>query len=1221
MDYSYDQIVIDNAGYPEVRFEETHSLYQLLENAARAFNDKMFLTWAHEDTVYERSYRDLLDAAKRVGEWASRETESLGHAMHAGFYGRLGFNYLAALFGVNGAGGVVTPLDVQLSAQDLLRNVNKADIDVLFYDFENISQVSYLKENNPSVKKFICIQNINNQDSVSTIRKTYTGTGFTDKSRSEDCGILLFTSGTTGEPKGVMLSNASLIDNVFCNDLLGDQYHEIALNVLPIHHVFCLNGDVFCLMRYGSSLAVSTSLQKLFKDIKLFRPTSIRMVPMMLKLVNNRLHQTKKQHPDWSVDSVRQEVLGDRLYKLVGGGGFLAPELMDSLAGFNIRVGQGYGMSEHSPKIAVPVYDRPEKRGSVGIIVRNCQTRLVDGELQVKGPSVMMGYYKDPEATKEAFTEDGWLRTGDLARIDEDNFIYLTGRKKNLIILSNGENVSPETIENLFDGDMLVTDIVALEENDQIIAEVYPNFEYADNNGIKDIKAAVKELVTTHNQELPTFARISDVVIRNKPFEKTSSRKIIRSKVQAERKDVVNQKDVIVKPENENQKKLIEIISGLIDNDMIGITTDLFAAGMDSMACIQLIEEVESQMGKILSYQDILNNHTVKELDGFLGVTKGMEVHPYQDKYPLTGMMMYFAYVIPGNTTGNLPFTFELDPNIDLERLKAAIVETINAHPGVKGMIQPDPETHYLALYRHDDWEPDVPIIDVPDDKWQETEDSLLRAFKYDGQDKLYHISLYRTETRKFMLFDVSHIMGDGISMNILLEDVNRAYAGKPVEKEVYTVYDYILDDCQMIKDGGVRKGTDYYGNLMKGYKLERSLLNKKDKEDLNHADKGVIRKRFDKTSKRKIQNFCKLNGVSENVLFLTSFNYTVGLFSGEDDVTTCSIHSGRTDGRWRRLCGCLFKTYYLRSQRIPHETSNTFLKRMGKQIMDSMQSPIALSREGEMFFQYQGDIVYIPEIGGLPAKPVHLQLDSLPFHMNVHEDNIGYRVELRFWKNRFDEDQLRLFLECYESVLNAFTSEPSARKVKYHLPDEAYPHLYSVTVGELNAEAGKELIKLPSSDKVKVYILDDHYSKKPFGSWGKLFIKDVPPVESKEVINDPWREGKLYDTGVIARIMIDGRIDFLENSGRVVLTDGSKGRKYYDLGTLENALEELPTIEKCHSFLEFDQNIREMRLVMNVETDQDSFINRLRSYAGTTAGDDMIPAVVNLTSAYKPGK
>jgi hypothetical protein len=286
---------------------------------------------------------------------------------------------------------------------------------------------------------------------------------------------------------------------------------------------------------------------------------------------------------------------------------------------------------------------------------------------------------------------------------------------------------------------------------------------------------------------------------------------------------------------------------------------------------------------------------------------------------------------------------------------------------------------------------------------------------------------------------------------------------------------------------------------------------------------------------------------------------------------------------------------------------------------MDSMQSPISLSREGEMFFQYQGHILFVPEIGGLPARTIHLQLDSLPFHMNVHEDDKGYYTELRFWKNRFDEDQLRLFLECYESILNTFTTETSARKVKKHLPEAVFPHFYSVPVGELNAEVGKELIKLPGTDRIKVYILDSHYEKKPIGAWGTLYIKDVPPVENIEVINDPWREGKLYNTGITARILMDGRIDTLENSGRVVMTDGAKGRQYYDLGVLENALEDLSTVEKCHSYLVFDKEIREMKLVMDVETDQDSFINHIRSYAGTTAGDDMIPAVVNITSNCKP--
>ena len=1219
MNFSNEHIVIDNAGHPEVRFEETHSLYQLLENAGRVFGDKIFLTWAHDDTIYERSYKELAVESKKIGEWAAQVQRTLGHTLHAGFYGKVGFNYLAALFGVNGAGGVCVPLDVQLSASDLQRNVNHADVDILFYDFDNISQVSYIKEQGSSVRQYICIQNIKDQNSVSSIRKSYSGEGFVDSSSASDCAIILFTSGTTGDPKGVMLSNSNLIDNVFCNDDLGDQYSEVVLNVLPIHHVYCMNGDVFCLMRYGSTLALSSSLQKMFKEIRLFRPTYIRMVPMMLKLINNRLQLTRKQHPEWSIASVREEVLGNRLYKLISGGGYLAPELADSLHAFNIVIGQGYGMSEASPKIAVPDYDRPEKRASVGFIVRNCQTRIVNGELQVKGPSVMMGYYKDPESTKEAFTEDGWLKTGDLACIDEDNFLYLTGRKKNLIILSNGENVSPETIENLFDGDSLITDIVALGENDKIIAEVYPNFEYADSLGIRDLKAAIDEIVATHNKDLPTFARISQVVIRNKPFEKTSSKKIIRSKVKDERESAENRKDVIIKPRNENQEKLLEIISGLIDNDSIGITTDLFSAGMDSMACIQLVEEVETQLGKIISYNDLLTYSTIEKLDTFLGVTKGMEVHPYQDKYPLTGMMMYFSYVIPGNTTGNLPFTFELDPSIDLDRMKAAITETINAHPALKGIIKPDPETHYLALFRHDDWEPDIPIIDVTDAEWPETENSLLQAFRYDGSDKLYHIRLYRTEKRKFMLFDVSHIMGDGISMNILLEDVNRAYAGKPVEKEIYTFYDYILDDLELISGGGFRKGANYYDELMKGYALQRSLLNKKDKDDLNHAEKGVIRKRFDKTSKRLIQSYCKLNGVSENVLFLTSFNYAVSLFADEKDVTTCSIHSGRTDGRWRRLVGPLFKTYYLRTERNPHETSNTFLKRVGKQIMDSMQSPISLSREGEMFFQYQGEILNIPEIGGLPARTIHLQLDSLPFHMNVHEDGKGYYTELRFWKNRFDEDQLNLFLECYEAILNTFTTETSARKVKYHMPENVYPHAYKVTAGEINAEAGKELIKLSGTDHVKAYILDDHYSKKPFGAWGRLFIKDVPPVDYVEIINDPWREGKLYDTGITARIMLDGRIDFLENSGRVVMTDGAKGRKYYDLGLLEKSLENMDNIEKCRAYLVFDKEIREMKLVINVEADHDSFINRIRSYAGTTAGDDMIPAVVNITSNCKP--
>src|SRR5699024_8301867 len=131
--------------------------------------------------------------------------------------------------------------------------------------------------------------------------------------------------------------------------------------------------------------------------------------------------------------------------------GYLAPELAKNFQDLGISIAQGYGMSECSPKISSPDWSRPDKIASVGRVVEGCQVRIVDDEIQVKSPSVMMGYYKDPENTAQALTEDGWLRTGDIGYVDEEQFLYLTGRKKNLIILSNGENVAPEQIENMFE--------------------------------------------------------------------------------------------------------------------------------------------------------------------------------------------------------------------------------------------------------------------------------------------------------------------------------------------------------------------------------------------------------------------------------------------------------------------------------------------------------------------------------------------------------------------------------------------------------------------------------------------------------------------------------------------------------------------------------------------------------------------------------------------------
>ena len=184
-------------------------------------------------------------------------------------------------------------------------------------------------------------------------------------------------------------------------------------------------------------------------------------------------------------------------------------------------------MSECSPRITTSDFSEDNKYSN-GVLTGVDDVRVVDGEIQVKGPSVMLGYYKKPERTAEAFTEDGYLHTGDLGYI-ENGHIYLVGRKKNLIILSNGENISPEELENKFVDDGIVKEIVVRGEKDTIIAEIYPDEALADAMGITDISAEISKIVDRVNSTMNTDRQIHSFIIREKPFERTSTGKIKRT--------------------------------------------------------------------------------------------------------------------------------------------------------------------------------------------------------------------------------------------------------------------------------------------------------------------------------------------------------------------------------------------------------------------------------------------------------------------------------------------------------------------------------------------------------------------------------------------------------------------------------------------------------------------------------------------------------------------
>ena len=979
--------------------------------------------------------------------------------------------------------------------------------------------------------------------------------------------------------------------------------------------MFCINCDVLVSLRYGNILCLNRDMSRLADHLLLFEPTAFRAVPMVAKALYNRFCLLRKQNPDRSEEEIKAEVYGKRLRRISCGGGYLTPELAKNYLNLGISIAQGYGMSECSPVISTAAWDRPDKIASVGRIVDRCEVRIVDGEIQVKSPSVMMGYYKDPENTAEAITEDGWLCTGDIGYVDDENFLYLTGRKKNLIILSNGENVAPEQIENMFADETIVEDILVFEENDVITAEVYPNFKYAEASGITDIESAVEESIAKINQKLPSFKRILNFRVRKDPFEKTSSRKIKRSNYFSQKKAQEESRKKLIMPKNDLQQKIYDIAAGILGHQDFGVDTDLYRAGLDSMGSVLLLTELSDSMDFAITLDDLMSHASVEKLEAYYTEKLNDEQVDYSVRpvYPLTNLQIYFAYVMRGNTTANLPSLIRLDDSIDLERLKNAVEDLFDIHPGLKSVIQMD-EGAYKS-FRHDDLRAEIPIIRQTDEEFEETRKHLLVPYMYEKNEPLYHAGIYQTDSAKYLFLDIAHIVGDGMTLKILFEDLNDLYAGKQVEKEQYTLFEYVLDE--KARDGKGKREQDiaYYQKLMKDFRIRKSILTRRDFHDLDHGTNASLRGRFT-ISPNQLNAFCRRNKVSENVMFLTAYNYCISIFSNEKDVVSTSIHSGRTDSRWTRLAGPLFLSYLFRYTNVPHETVPQLLSKSARQIMETMRCHISALHADEMFFQYQGDILNLDEIGGAPAHREPIQLDSLPFHLQVMSDKKGfYYYELRYWENRFDEQQLKVFMECMDIIMEAMLTEPSVRRLKKHLPERLFPKHYILKAGVVNDAAGYELIHDVSRNTlVKAYVFDDTCRKQPFGAWGSLYIMDRPTKDWSDKITNPYGAGVLYQTGLHARILPDGTLDILEKCGRTIMVETLTGRDFLDLGRLEDTLLGYEGIDQAEAYTCWGPDHRLM-LCADIEGKEEPDMEKLEAYVAGKVEPCLVPKKINFTA------
>ena len=485
--------------------------------------------YGKEDAIRYKKGRKEIEAKSYVD--LKQDSESFSNALktlckdgaHVAMTGATSYQWITTYMGIVNGGKVAVPLDVSLPADDMLELIDRSDATVFVADDVRLDVLEVVKERCPKIEYVISMtQEEATDERLSFWQLLKENEGACDyMPQPEQLATIMFTSGTTGKSKGVMLTHRNLAENATCMDMKLPK-RSVLLSVLPIHHAYCLSMDILKGISCGSIICINDSLIRMMKNIKLFEPTIILMVPLMIETVAKKLEDVAQLPPE----VVKKEVFGEQLKFICSGGAYMPPAMIDLFEKYDIKILEGYGMTECAPVISTTVSWNIRK-GSVGQLIPNCEAKVIDEELWVRGSSVMQGYYQMPQETAETLV-DGWLRTGDLGYVDSDGFVYLTGRKKNLIITKNGENVSPEELENKIGEHRLVQEILVRESEGVIEAEIFPDLEYAEKIGVEDMQAVLQGIIDEYNVGAPAYKKVYRLKVRDTEFVKTPSKKIKR---------------------------------------------------------------------------------------------------------------------------------------------------------------------------------------------------------------------------------------------------------------------------------------------------------------------------------------------------------------------------------------------------------------------------------------------------------------------------------------------------------------------------------------------------------------------------------------------------------------------------------------------------------------------------------------------------------------------
>ena len=926
--------------------------------------------------------------------------------------------FLIAVFAIFKAGGAYVPLDSDYPKDRLTYILKDSEAQILITNHKELS--SHHHEQLFPKEKELFIEDFDFNE-LSDHPVNY--------AQPSGLAYMIYTSGTTGMPKGVMIEHKSLRANL--------EWHYDLLKITQEDH-----------WAQHSSFSFDASLDDLMPPL---------VQGAQLHILSSELrHNMQEMNDYFKKNKIAGLTMSTQLgiemlksYRLPLRYMMLGGSKMTQVPIGNTKVINGYGPTEFTVCSSFYILEQDEKHDNIpiGRPVPNSISVIVDpdgrlvpqgtiGELCLIGSQMSRGYWKQEELTKKRFVDCSFLkgqkmyRTGDLVRWNEEGLLEYIGRIDNQVKL-HGFRIELEEIGNKISHCPGVTSAVAVihkQGNIEVLVAYYTS------EGNKELPA-IQETLTA---ELPSYMMPSRI-IRIDKMPLTPNGKIDVKALPTPSMDHAE----VMKPETSMEKQVFDIVSEQLNTASMGVTDNLVFYGLSSLVAMRLCVILQRRFGTDVKMSDIMKTPTVRAIVSLLGKTKGSHLPVYEPQpfYPLMENQrgLYFEWKKnPDTTQYNIPTIYSFG-NIDAERLAAALVQTINAHPYLKSRIlEIDGE---VVLQRNDEAPVEVRVSQLHEEPDNSYFQKKLRPFHL-LDNSLYRLEVLNTPQKTYLFFDVHHIIFDGLSRDVFMNDLKRAYDGETLEVESYQAFDFALYEQDELKDTEKTKEAEAWYDEMLTDANAISLPSYSTPDEVDYAEVEVCMPRD------KIETFCAKNGVTVNSFMHAAFAVFVKRIIKDDNPLYLTISNGRDISANLQQCvGMFVKTMpiVVTSEIVQGQSSADFVKEVHKQFqksysMDYYPYTKIVERHrmnAKLMFLYQDEVGKNDSWKNLTQIPLSLDSVKFPISIIITPEVDSYRITLEYDGKRYNSQEMLLMVKALRNVFLNTAVKTTVSEAELISPEE----------------------------------------------------------------------------------------------------------------------------------------------------------------------------------------